>query len=150
MTPRPLSPLVWNTQPGPWCYVLECNLSVALPGYGFKGCHVFIDSGKTIAKLDGCVLTIFQGYAWNGCTGAPSPPATMLGSVVHDVLYQFGCLSCAQWTRQHADRIFRQLLRASHFPMAAVYYAAVRLLGWRFYRKPPSRSIACLIHHLSL
>lgn len=145
MKPHLVTPFVWNTQPGRWPYVLECNATVCLSGYHFTGCHLFLDRGKTIAKLDGPLLTIYERYSWNGCTGVPTPESTLLGSLVHDCLYQFGGLYCVPWDRKQADSIFHDLMQASGFPLAGVYYAGVRLFGAIHYGRHRARQ-ACLIH----
>ena len=33
-------------------------------------------------------VTVFAGYAWDGCTGVPDLKSTMLASLLHDIGYQ--------------------------------------------------------------
>ena len=57
------------------------------------------------------VLTIHEGYAWDGASGATiDSPCAMRPSLVHDALYQLiGLGLLPRETREHADRIFREL-----------------------------------------
>jgi len=78
------------------------------------------------------VLSIRQGYAWDGATGCPDWRSIMRGSLVHDALYQLireGHLppEC----RATADSILRRLCLEDGLPapLAAVVHAAVRRLG---------------------
>ena len=91
-------------------------------------------------------LTIYAGYAWNGCSPKKSywslfvigtPDGTIeintgkqkayYASLVHDCLYQYKIIN-----RKHADKIFLELLRKSEFLPAKLYYLAVRLFGKEF------------------
>lgn len=38
-------------------------------------------------RQDG-IVTVFIGYAWDGCTGVPDLASTMLASLLHDIGYQ--------------------------------------------------------------
>jgi len=147
----------YHTRPGKWKFVLAGELVCHL-GIPLRGSHVFIDKGITIARLDGALLTIFEGYAIDGCSpaidirgrrvGTPSPESTLPAAFVHDCLYQFASLACAGWSRSQADSIFRDLLRARGFPLADVYFLGVTIFGGihRALRRP-STSIACITHH---
>ena len=58
-------------------------------------------------------LSIGEGYAWDGMSGAIDTRNSRLGSLVHDALYQLmrqGHLSFKQ--RSNIDRIFYQILLA--------------------------------------
>ena len=93
------------------------------------------------------VLTIEKHYAWNGCSPCFSvlklfyittpdgiidyrtgKPVTYYASLVHDCLCQYKL-----GTRKDADVLFYNMLCWAGFPLARVYYAAVRLFGreWR-------------------
>lgn len=95
-------------------------------------------------------MTIFPGYAWDGCTpnfsilglffiGTPDghtyyatgKPITYYASLVHDALYQFRPVGT---TRKDADDLFYEILKKSQFQLAYVYYKAVRIFG-RFFWK---------------
>lgn len=88
------------------------------PGFAFENRHVRLTP-------DG-VLTIHQGYGWDGCTLAPDTPACLL----HDALYQF--LVPYPFSRAQADRFFYDQMRADGFPLAGLYFVAVRCFGWCF------------------
>jgi len=58
-------------------------------------------------------LTIRQGYAWDGMSGAIDTRNSMLGSLVHDALYQLMRRGYIPFShRPTADRIFYQILLA--------------------------------------
>lgn len=147
----------YHTRPGKWKFALNRDLVCHL-GIPLRGSHLFIDKGLPIARLDGALMTIFAGYAIDGCSpsidirgrrvGTPSPESTLPAAFVHDCLYQFSGLACAGWSRAQADSIFRDLLRARGFPLAELYFAGVTLFGG-IHRalKRPSTSIACITHH---
>lgn len=156
MTPILKSPLAYTTRPGRWKYLLTASLVIDLM-LPLRGNHVFIDSGVTIARLDGPILTIFEDYAWDGCSpscdifgrriGTPTPASSLLASLVHDVLYQFSALACAPYTRSQADTIFYDLMRAQGFRLAAPYHAAVAIFGGIFRRlSTASKTTRCLTH----
>lgn len=144
------SPFAYRTQSGKWRFVLTEDFTVHLSLF-LRGSHLFVDRGLSIARLDGSLLTIFAGYAWDGCSGplVPSPESTRAASCVHDCLYQFGQLPCAPWSREMADEVFFQLLRANRFPLAGIYFGAVAVFGglYRWFNRRPSASILCITHH---
>lgn len=144
-------------QPGKWKYVLDADLVVWL-GIPLKGCHIYVSAGRTIGRLDGSLLTLFPGYAIDGCSpaisvrgrriGTPSPPSTLPAAFVHDFLYQFYHVECASWSHEEADTVFFHLLRQRRFPLCALYYGAVAVFGGlhrRITRKPADDCI-CLRH----
>lgn len=85
-------------------------------------------------------LTIYKGYAWDGCTpkfhwgplsfgvwDGPINPDTgeqwcYFASMVHDFLYEYEL-----GMRWQADKIFHSMLKG--FKLQRVYYRAVRLFG---------------------
>lgn len=84
-------------------------------------------------KLNGGVLTVKRGYAWDGPSGPTIDTENfMRGSLVHDALYQLmreGRMP--QTLRKHADKLLYSLCRAdgmSYF-RAKFVYTAVRLFG---------------------
>ena len=155
-----ITPVCYACQPGPWPYVLTADLRIDL-GCGFIGEHRFIDKGISMAHLKGDQLTIYAGYASNGCSpyfgnffglriGTPTPRGNAAASwFVHDLLYQFGELVCAPWSYDQADDIFFQLMRQHSFPLAGAYHVAVSVLGGlhRQLTRAPSTTIACLTTH---
>lgn len=90
------------------------------------------------------VITIEQGYAWDGCSpkwslfgriigtpdGSPSPltgfPRTYFASLVHDALCQFADDPAMPFTRAQIDQIFYDILQEDGWPAARLYYTAVR------------------------
>ena len=147
-----------RTQPGKWRYVLENDLVCHLGHLGLRHTHQFLHAGTSKGKLEGALLTIFAGYAIDGCSpaiairgkriGTPTPPATKPAAFVHDFLYQFMDLPCCPWNREQADAIFYDLLRSREFPFALTYGIAVTLFGGITRKLTPrdSRAIACLTH----
>lgn len=86
------------------------------------------------------------GYAWDGCTpkfsllgliivGTPDghidvetmKPKTYYASLVHDALYQY--LDTIPIPRKEIDRVFLEMLKETAFPLAFLYYIAVRIFG---------------------
>ena len=76
------------------------------------------------------ILTIYTGYAWDGCSGPTiDDPTNMRAGLVHDALYQLlreghispGC-------RLYADTLFRDICIEDGMPKwrAKYYYKAVR------------------------
>jgi hypothetical protein len=82
-------------------------------------------------KCDKGKCTILKGYAWNGCTIAPDFDSTLIPSMVHDSLYQYG--KSLELKRIVADKMFRDKLKEFNFKLTNVYYIGVRLFGWLFY-----------------
>jgi len=62
-------------------------------------------------------LTIFAGYATDGCSMVPDFPKALPGCILHDALRQAATLDKARcpWTRAEADHIFRRTLIAFGF-----------------------------------
>ena len=97
-----------------------------------------IDRFRTdFAHLSCGKLNISAGYAWDGASGPTwDTPATMVPSLVHDVLYQGireGLLPASR--RFDADLTFYRLMRErtsgfwGHL-RAFYFFAGVRLGGW--------------------
>lgn len=96
--------------------------------------------GKEWLRIEGRKLTVAAGYAWNGCSpkrhvpilgwiGTPDFPATILGSLVHDALYQFRGVERFPFDRATCDFIFLRILQLSGFALANAWYGAVRDFG---------------------
>lgn len=95
-------------------------------------------------QIDG-TITIEPGYAWDGCSpkwrlgpylwgtpdGAPNPdtgyPYTYFASCIHDALCQWEDDKNMPYTREQIDQIFLARMQADSFPLALVYYRAVRI-----------------------
>jgi len=79
------------------------------------------------------VLTIREGYCWDGASGPTiDTKSTMRGSLVHDALYQLMRMGLiGQEYKPIADQTFRKLIRADG--MCAFrgwyYYNGVRFFG---------------------
>lgn len=124
------------TQPYKW-ELNEGNFTFIHPY--FVGVEV---ENEFIEIKDG-ILTIFDGYAWNGC----SPKFSIFGlkivgtldgevyyktgkqkayypSLVHDAMCQFMPIR-----RKEADIIFKEMLEYYEFTLAPLYYAGVRTFG---------------------
>lgn len=80
------------------------------------------------------LLTVKEGYAWDGCSGPTVDDCTnMRASLVHDALYQLmrvELLNPQLW-RKIADRLFRRHCRQDGMPWwrAWYYYRGVRIGG---------------------
>ncbi len=91
-------------------------------------------------------LTIYRGYAWNGCTPYASiwdmfvietpdgiidyqtgKPKAYYASLVHDALYQYEIHD-----RKVADDLFYTMLKSARFFPAKIYHLAVRWFGRRW------------------
>ena len=78
-----------------------------------------------------CILTIREGYSWNGATAAPDF-CLFLETLVHDVLYQFRHTEHFPFSRLQCDQAFYDLMRLAGFPLAPIYFAAVNVFGGFF------------------
>lgn len=105
----------------------------------------YCPAGREWMRIDQHGIRISEGYAWNGCTpkygarvlgwvGTPDFEATILGSLIHDALYQFHGTRHFPFSREQCDVIFKQLVALAGSPrIASVYYWAVRKFGrWSF------------------
>jgi hypothetical protein len=94
-------------------------------------------------------LLIKSGYAWDGATGLPKTPTTILrGSLVHDVLYQLMRLGALDYktNRILADRIFRSMCLedgASKIEANCVY-SFVRVFGEKYTKPTPTQEVVVL------
>ncbi len=86
-----------------------------------------------LAPFEGgkCLLTIREGYSWNGATAAPDFNL-FLETLVHDVMYQFRHTQHFPFSRLQCDQAFYDLMRLAKFPLAPVYFAAVNVFGGFF------------------
>lgn len=95
-------------------------------------------------------VTVYAGYAWDGCSpkfrvfgwllGTPDGdvnpntgyPSSYHASLLHDVLYQFLDDPRMPYTREQADEVFHRALVAHGFSVPWLYWKAVRLFGGVF------------------
>jgi len=94
-----------------------------------------IDLATQFIKLDTQgVLTVFNGYAWDGPSGPVMDTRENLrASLVHDALYQLMRLQLlsAKKYKDQADKLFRKICigdGVSH-PVAEAYYLGLELGG---------------------
>jgi len=94
-------------------------------------------SFKYMSLTSGGLLTIKEGYAWDGPSGPTvDTPDFMRGSLVHDVLYQLMRMNALDYKiyRKRADEILRELcLKDGMSTFRAWYvYQAVQWFGESF------------------
>ncbi len=92
-------------------------------------------------RINGRCLTIPEGYAWNGSSprplgkwgiwwlGTPDCQATIRASLLHDALYQFLDHPDFPYSREQCDMAFLQMMELGKFPLAKIYWSAVRTFG---------------------
>lgn len=85
-----------------------------------------------ILDTDG-LLTIREGYAWDGATCCPDMKKILRGSLIHDVLYQMmreGMLDIAMW-RKSVDKELQKACIEDGMPsaLAWIIYQAVNVCG---------------------
>lgn len=109
-------------------YQLHETYSIKLP---FSVPDISMD--HEFLKVEGGVLTVSQGYAWDGPSGPTiDTPSFMRGSLVHDALYQLmrdGLID--QSCRERADKLLRDLCieDGMSWVRAAYVYESVREFG---------------------
>lgn len=77
-------------------------------------------------KIKDGVVTVFNGFTWNGCTVARDNRDTDKASCIHDALYSVKSIPLDRKTK---DLIFYELLKESNFYARYVYYLGVRTFG---------------------
>lgn len=130
---RVLSELRYD-EGGRYRFVLTSDLVVHL-NKGLRGNHVLRDGDTDWATLRGDTLTIFSGYAFDGCSpawrvfgrwfGTPTPHNAVAAAAVHDCLRGYLGLPCLHYTRQDTDDVFWDMLKEAGFAMGDVYHGAV-------------------------
>jgi hypothetical protein len=103
---------------------------------------IFSDSqGNEWLDIEGRTYRVKAGYAWNGCSprplgkygcwwlGTPDFPASIMASLAHDAGYQFLDDAGFPYSRGDIDRLFLGVMQAGGFPLARVYWGAVRVFG---------------------
>lgn len=119
---------------GKYRFVLTQDLVVDL-NKGLKGYHILRDGKTSWAILDRDQLTIFAGYAFDGCSpawrffgrwyGTPTPPAAVAAACVHDCLRGYLGLGCISYDRKATDDVFFDMLKTAGFKPAEIYHGAV-------------------------
>jgi len=138
MTVERLSPFVYS-EGDKYRFTLESDLSLRVKGHQF-GQHVFRDcDGQEWLRLDGEVLTVRKKYSWDGASpkfklgpfwlGTPDFEGTRLGTLVHDVLYQFLHVSCFPLKRNECDRLFGEIMRSEGCGWWWTYSRVVLVFG---------------------
>ncbi len=102
----------------------------------------FVDAkGNCWLQLEGRLYVVKAGYSWNGCSprplgkygiwwlGTPDVQATIRASLAHDAGYQMMDCEDFPYTRAQIDRLFLKIMQAGGWPLARVYWAAVRVCG---------------------
>jgi hypothetical protein len=123
-----------------WRFDFSKDVGVKVP-WRVKGDFSFVDgSGREWGSLELGFLTVRKGYRWNGCSpkrwvpllgwvGTPDTDRNLLGSGVHDLLYQASGGEGFPFSREEVDGLFLEILRASRFGMARTFHAAVKQFG---------------------
>lgn len=119
---------------GRYRFVLTGDLVVDL-NKGLRGYHILRDKETTWAILDRDQLTIFAGYAFDGCSpafrvggrwfGTPTPREAVAAAAVHDCLRGYLNLPCLDYTREDTDDVFHDMLKEAGFAFGDVYHGAV-------------------------
>lgn len=117
-----------------WLYKLGADKTYLLPRI-VASFDVVTDTGITIGQVRGDILTIFEGYEWEGLTCWNDTAANMVGGLPHDFGYQLGGCSNSPFTRKEVDCWLRDLIFPRAPLEARITYAGVRAMGWRFYGK---------------
>lgn len=119
---------------GKYRFQLTADLVVDL-NKGLRGYHILRDGATSWAILDRDKLTIFAGYAFDGCSpawkilgkwyGTPTPRRAVAAAAVHDCLRGYLGLGCVGYTRKDTDDIFFDMLQAEGFLGSEIYHGAV-------------------------
>jgi hypothetical protein len=114
---------------------------------GHTGIISFRDAkGVEWARIEGFMLIISKGYAWNGASpcwwislgpfgfwaGTPTPYPTILATLVHDICFQF--LRTEHWPIPmiECNHLFHQIMKTQGFRWNNTYHGAVRDFGQLF------------------
>lgn len=77
-------------------------------------------------KIKDDIITVYNGFTWNGCTVARDSKKTDNASCVHDALYSVKSIPLDRKTK---DLIFYYLLKEQGFYASYIYYLGVRTFG---------------------
>jgi hypothetical protein len=131
-----------------WRFLVTQAIKRKLIGTSHRDCQLFV-KGKLIAEILSNHLYIYAGYAWNGCSpkryigwppfgmwvGTPDFEATIIASLVHDVLYQFAAL--LEFTFDEANMIFFNIMTVDGLDesLTDIYHGAVKKFGKDYWAK---------------
>ena len=124
----------------PWLFKLSADYSWNAAGF----ISIDITFDNPWLKIHNGVITVKQGYAWDGCShkwviadlwviGTPDGrlhhglPITYHASLIHDALTQFRAVLPV--THQQATAIFDAMLKERRFFWRKLYVWAVSILG---------------------
>lgn len=111
-------------------YILKEDYHYDL-GIKLQKSFVGMSEGKAYMTISPAgILTVFEGYAWDGATLAPDYAEIYYATLVHDALYQF--LPNTPMSRKAIDDIFLKMMQENNFKYAKIYYRAVRWFGGIF------------------
>jgi len=116
-----------------WEYTLLRDVTIPINHLSIPAALFRDASHKAWLRIEGGVMTVAKGYSWNGNSFAIDTRKNMLGSLVHDALYQFSAAPGFPMTREQADLIYLGILRGSGFMFAGMYHCAVRKFGGIFW-----------------
>lgn len=105
-------------------------------------------AGREWLRLDRRLVTIAEGYAWNGNSpkrwypvigwvGTPDPVRTRLGSAFHDALCQFSRVPEMPFSQSEIDLVFLHILLRARFTFARSWHGAVKDFGALFAHAEP-------------
>lgn len=127
-----------------WRFTLQEDVRFTLDGsfpLVFSPLTFSDKEGHEWCRIEGRILEVANGYSWNGCSprplgkwgiwwlGTPDVPATIQASLPHDVCYQMMDQKGFPYSRSQIDKIFLQVMQLHRWPLARVYWAAVRACG---------------------
>jgi hypothetical protein len=142
------------TKEGKRTYRFVTTKEITVRLHGLLSTHpevAFQDAkGKTWAWIICGKITIAKGYAWNGCSpktyiglppvgawiGTPDFDATIIPSLIHDVLFQFA--EVGKHTFHNTNLQFLRMMEERQFRLAAQYHEAVEIFGGKFWGKDKS------------
>jgi hypothetical protein len=100
----------------------------SLAGYFGPSLSIYDCDRKQWATLEaGGWLTIYDGYPFDGCTGAPDFKRALRGCCVHDVLLRIRYLYPMYLKISDADNAFDEIMLRDQFFLRSLYSGAVRL-----------------------
>jgi hypothetical protein len=123
-------------------FVLLRDVTVYFSKFHF-GYHDLRDHTGTLwCQMRGRGIRVKAGYAWDGASpkmrilgawvGTPDFISTRLGTLLHDVFYQFLDLPCireAKLTRIKSDALFGDIMKSQGFSLHWLYSGTVMLAG---------------------
>lgn len=126
---------------------------------GWTENHHLAESGTVWATLEGDILTIMEGYTFDGCSpcfkilgryvGTPTPARSIAAAAIHDCLRQFLGQPCLEYNRKDTDDIFYNIMRSTGFRGAKIYHGAVAGFWgtmFMFLRSPTQSKTHCIDH----